>query len=78
MEYFKPLLSNRRKNEESGRQYFIEDRTDKGFARFSYKRGRKDCKGANNCIFKNKDNSTDMNSQEKIAVKFQEMKEKMH
>ena len=77
MEYFKPLLSNRCKNEESGTQHFIEDGKKKGFMCFRCERGRKDCKGANNCTFEKKEDSTDTNSQEKIAVKFQEMKKEM-
>ena len=77
MEYFKPIISYRCRNEESSSQYLLEGDKDKGFIYFQYERAKNDYKGVNNCTFKKKVNGTDVNSEEKITSKFQEMKEEM-
>ena len=54
IEYYKLLLMNRRKPEESGSQHLLEEDKDRKFMCFRCERTKPDCNGAKNCAFDKK------------------------
>ena len=74
MEHYKPILTSRRKTgEAAGSQHLLEGDKDK-FVCFRCERCKPECSGARHCAFDKKADRSSVNSLERIAAKYQDLK----
>ena len=68
-------MNERCRLEESGSQHLSQGDKEKSFVCFRYEYSKEEYKGANTHAYNKKSDMSEVNSQEKIAEKFKEIKE---